>query len=83
MILEEALQSVQEQFDNVITYSQGYNTDLNSTKILTNWFNAKKRFIDVLGGLIYEFPLPVNLELSEKEKFKKISNFYDSLSCTY
>lgn len=83
MILEEALQLVQEQFDNVITYSQGYSTDLNSTEILTNWFYSKKRFIDTLGGLIYEFPLPVNLELSEKEKSKKISNFYDSLSCTY
>lgn len=83
MILKEALELVQEQFDNVITYSQGYNTDLNSTTILTEWFNAKKRFIDALGGLIYEFPLPINLELSEKEKSKKISNFYDSLSGTY
>lgn len=83
MTLEEALQSVQEQFDNVVTYSQGYNTDLNSTTLLEMWFNAKKRFIDALGGLIYEFPLPVNLELSEKEKQKKISNFYDSLSGVY
>lgn len=83
MTLEEALQSVQEQFDNVVTYSQGYNTDLNSTTLLETWFNAKKRFIDALGGLIYEFPVPVNLELSEKEKQKKISNFYDSLSGVY
>lgn len=84
MTCEEALSLVQNDFNRVITYSQGYSVDLNTTTLLKNWYDAKKRFIDAMGGkLIYETQETVNFELSQKEQYKKVSNFRDTLNDVY
>ena len=64
MTKEEAIKLVQSDFENVITYSQNYCQDIYSDKILDQWYENKKEFIESMGGLIYEIKTPVNFELS-------------------
>ena len=83
MTKEEAIKLVQADFDNVITYSQNYCQDLYSDKILEQWYENKKDFIESMGGLIYEIKTPVNFELSLEEQAKKIDKFIKALRDIY
>lgn len=85
MELNETILKVQPDFNKVISYSQGLNTiDFYSDKILSDWYNAKKRFIDAMGGeLIKEFPEPISFTLSEEAKLKKVKEFQSLVLDTY
>ena len=48
--------AIQEQFNSVIEYSQGY-SGVNTDELFEKWLDAKRDFIEVMGGkLIYEYP---------------------------
>lgn len=84
MTLEEAIQEVQESFNQVVSYSQDYNTcDLNSTPILTQWYRNKAKFIEQFQGLIYESEELVSFELSDAEKSRKVRQFITDLEEKY
>ena len=83
MTKEEAIKLVQSDFENVITYSQNYCQDIYSDKILDQWYENKKDFIESMGGLIYENKTPVNFELSLEEQTKKIDKFIKALRDIY
>ena len=83
MTKEEAIKLVQSDFENVITYSQNYCQDIYSDKILDQWYENKKDFIESMGGLIYEIKTPVNFELSLEEQTKKIDKFIKALRDIY
>ena len=83
MTKEEAIKLVQSDFENVITYSQNYCQDIYSDKILDQWYENKKDFIESMGGLIYEIKTPVNFELSPEEQNKKIDKFIKALRDIY
>ena len=83
MTKEEAIKLVQTDFENVITYSQNYCQDIYSDKILDQWYENKKDFIESMGGLIYEIKTPVNFELSLEEQSKKIDKFIKALRDIY
>ena len=83
MTKEEAIKLVQSDFEDVITYSQSYCQDIYSDKILDQWYENKKDFIESMGGLIYEVKTPVNFELSLEEQSKKIDKFIKALRDIY
>ena len=83
MTKEEAIKLVQSDFENVITYSQNYCQDIYSDKILDQWYENKKDFIESMGGLTYEIKTPVNFELSLEEQTKKIDKFIKALRDIY
>ena len=67
--------AIQEQFNSVIEYSQGY-SGVNTDELLEKWLDAKRDFIEVMGGkLIYEYPETVYFELGPKEKSLRVDDF--------
>lgn len=73
---------IKEQFCEVIRHSQAI-PEPKVDKLFEDWYNAKKKFIDRFGGLIYEWPTPVEFTLDEKEKQYRASNFADCVSDTF
>lgn len=67
--------AIQEQFNSVIEYSQGY-SGVNTDELFEKWLDAKRDFIEVMGGkLIYEYPETVYFELGPKEKSLRVDDF--------
>lgn len=73
------IQQIQEQFNKVITHSQGIPEPKTDTLFL-NWFEKKRKIIEAFGGkLIYELEEKVQFELDERAKNERISGFIDDL----
>lgn len=84
MTLQEALSLTQSDFETVCSYSQNCTTDLDAEKILTNWYYAKSRFIEAMGGkLIYEHPVPIHFELGDRDKDKKLNTLREMVLGRY
>lgn len=83
MTKTEAIELVQKDFENVISYSQNFCCDLDSDAILEQWYDNKKEFIDAMGSLIYEINTPISFELSADEQRKKIDNFLKTIRTVY
>lgn len=67
-------EDIQQQFNEVISYSQGI-ADPQTDILFKRWAKAKQKFIDRFGGLIYEWPTPVEFTLDMKEKRTKAMEF--------
>ncbi len=77
----ENIKFIQEQFNQVISYSQGFNPHTN--KLFEKWFEAKRDFIEAWDGhLIYEGP-KVTFELSKKDRDTRLDEFIDNIAMTY
>lgn len=69
---------IQEQFNKVIAYSQDQPLREIHTDLLFNqWQEAKSRFIQMMGGMIYELDMPVTFELDTSAKEQKLNEFLD------
>lgn len=73
---------VKEQFCDVIRHSQAI-PEPKVDKLFEDWYNAKKKFIERFGGLIYEWPTPIEFALDEEEKRYRASNFADCVYDTF
>ena len=71
-------EDIKQQFKQVITYSQGIENP-KVDKLFEIWANAKSRFIDLFGGLIYEWPEPIEFTLDPQEKRSKAMQFSNSI----
>lgn len=65
---------IKEQFRRVIIHSQNI-PDPQIDELFDEWQSSKQRFIDLFGGLIYEWPEPVEFSLDPKEKINKAMEF--------
>lgn len=74
---------IKQQFREVISFSQGID-DPKVDKLFDVWYEAKKKFIDRFGGLVYEHPEPITFCLDEKDKLSRARDFsteiYDRFS---
>lgn len=73
---------IKEQFCDVIRHSQSI-PEPKVDKLFEDWYKAKEKFIDRFGGLIYEWPTPIEFTLDEKEKHYRASNFADCVHDTF
>ena len=72
------IKEIEKKFNKVIEYSQNL-SDIDCSKLLQQWKEAKKDFIEAMDGeLIYEFPRIVDFELDEKTKNKFLKDFIDN-----
>lgn len=70
----ENIKVIQEQFNEVLLFSQGYKPD--TDQLFEKWFEAKRDIIESWGGdLIVELPEKVSFELSQKEKDERLDEF--------
>ena len=76
------LKKIQEQVNDIITYSQ-YIDEPKTDQLMKDWYKNKKHFIDYMNGeLIYEFG-PVEIDLEEEQKEKRIEYFISQLKSKY
>ena len=69
---------IKRQFADVITYSQQiFEPDIDD--LFDRWQTSKQKFIDRFGGLIYEFPDPIEFTLDDKIKTSKAMEFADQI----
>ena len=76
------IEQIKRQFSEVIRYSQ-YIADPCIDELFSQWETSKKKFIDRFGGLIYEWPQPVEFVLDPKEKKQKAREFIERVSCAF
>lgn len=73
---------IKQQFKEVIQCSQGIENP--KLDILFNeWEVNKSKFIERFGGLIYEWPEPIEFSLDPKEKKNKAIQFTDIINDAY
>lgn len=78
-----AHEDIQRMFNEVLLHSQAnaeewHSDTINTDPLFTRWAEAKKKFIDMMGGkLIYEHPEPVTFELDTAAKEDRASGFVD------
>ena len=75
-------EDIKEQFRKVISYSQGIDNPKVDT-LFDMWMIAKEKFINMFGGLIYEWPEPIEFTLDEKDKKHKVDDFIDNIAVSY
>ena len=77
------IESIREQFNKVISYSQGI-SDPKTEELFKKFLEAKKDLIKFLhGNLIYEWPEKVAFTLDEKTKENRLEDFLEVINYTY
>lgn len=76
------IDAIKDQFREVIRYSQGI-PDPQVDYIFREWEVNKKRFIDRFGGLVFEWPEPIEFTLDPVEKKKRAMDFVECVSRTF
>lgn len=77
------VQSIKEQFDKVIKYSQCV-PDPKTDQLFETWEKSKEYFYKLFGNkYIYELPDEVAFDLSKKAKAQRIKNFLEPLRYYY
>ena len=73
---------IKEQFRSIISNSQGI-PNPRIDYLFETWEKNKSRFIQRFGGLIYEWPEPIEFALDPKEKRSRAMEFANSVSDVY
>lgn len=75
---------IKEEVKEVIRFSQGFSTEPKVDELMYQWAEAKKSFIDIMGGnLIYELPEEVTFEMSEQDKIHSVDEFIREVEWKY
>lgn len=75
-------EDIKSQFKEVIIASQGI-PDPQIDKLFQDWASAKQRFIDLFGGLIYEWPQQIEFTLDEEEQQSRATSFANDVYVHY
>lgn len=73
---------IKEQFCDVIRYSQTIPEPKVDT-LFADWEIAKEKFIERFGGLIYEWPTPIEFTFDENEKRCRAADFANRVYDTF
>ena len=76
-------ENVKEQFKRVIEFSQDMDTNAQVDQLFARWMEAKAKFVKRFGGLIYEWPEPVEFTLDPVEKQKKVRQLVSCIADSY
>lgn len=61
--------SLSEDIEQILQHSQGINENLDLTDIIYTWEHNKRFFTDASNGkLVFEYPEPITITLTEKQK---------------
>lgn len=75
-------EDIKEQFKSVISFSQNI-PDPKIDYLFKEWECQKERFIKRFGGLIYEWPIPVEFTLDDIQKKQRAMEFASTVSDTF
>lgn len=80
--MELQISELKQQVKKILEFSQDQ-SNLDTNLLIDNWYEAKRRFINSFGGLIYEYPEKVSFELGQQEREKKVEEFAHLVSYSY
>lgn len=70
------------QFREVIEYTQNI-PEPKIDELFDRWEKSKEKFISRFGGLVFEWPEPVEFLLDPKDKEEKANAFIDRVNCVF
>lgn len=73
----------QKQIEDIITYSQNYDFDIECADIAKAWYAAKQKFINMFKGTIWRSNSKIEISLSQKDKQKTFESFVDRINMRY
>ena len=76
------LKTIKEQVRRVVQYSQNI-PDPQVDELIDKWFDAKRDFLEVFGGPIWEYPFPVTFHISQDSKERRLENLVQYISDEY
>ena len=76
------LKTIKEQVRRVVQYSQNI-PDPQVDELIDKWFDAKRDFMEVFGGPIWEYPFPVTFHISQDSKERRLENLVQYISNEY
>ena len=75
-------EDIKQQFKEVIKYSQ-HIEDPKVEYLFREWSANKEKFINLFGGLIYEWPQPVEFTLDDHQKKNRAMEFADIVADSF
>ena len=75
-------EDIKQQFKSVISYSQNI-PDPKVDILFREWETNKEKFINRFGGLIYEWPEPIEFTLDDAQKRQRAMEFATTVSDTF
>lgn len=79
--MTEELKKIQEQFNEVIAYSQTGISTPNTDSLFADWLEAKRDIVEAFNGkLIVEYPESVTFTLTEQERQQRVEDFCQMVS---
>lgn len=66
-----------KQVASVLKYSQDYPFDIHTEQLIDQWYEAKKPYIKLLGGLIDKSSKPITITLSPEDQHTRFINFIE------
>ena len=75
-------EDIREQFKSVISYSQNI-PDPTIDYLFKEWECQKERFIKRFGGLIYEWPTPIEFTMDDMQKRQRAMQFANTVSDSF
>ena len=79
LILTIDLAELTKQVEDIITYSQVYDFNIDCSEMIRIWYANKKKFLDAFNGPIYFSDTQIEIDLSEEEKDKQFKIFMQQL----
>ena len=77
-------EDIKRDFKEIIQYSQGFvPVDEYVNELFDIWAKNKNEMLQLFGGLIYEWPEPICIPISQEEKEYQINKFIDDLTVRY
>lgn len=76
------LKTIKEQVYKVVQYSHNI-PDPKIDELIDRWLEAKRDFIEVFGGPIWEYPFPMTFHISPDSKDRRIETFVQYINDEY
>lgn len=76
------LKTIKEQVYKVVQYSQNI-PDPQVDELIDRWFEAKRDFMEVFGGPIWEYPFPMDFHISPDSKERRLESLVQYISDEY
>ena len=76
------LKTIKEQVRRVVQYSQNI-PDPQVDELIDKWFDAKRDFMEVFDGPIWEYPFPVTFHISQDSKERRLESLVQYISNEY
>lgn len=73
------IKEIENDVRDIIIHSQAYPFDLNIKPLINQWYEAKKKFISNMGGIIWRSPEKIKIDLTPEQKHSRFMEFKNTM----